>query len=137
MTPQQYLDTLYPWFNKSEDLRFVSPDQMASYLTIAGGYAPTCLSLEKQNEAVAHYAAYLAQTGINEEAGLLPAQQVKREKEGDVEVEYVSSASSSAGIMAPINAYQKWLALFQMCRTGGIVVSTAIPVNPSFPYGIR
>lgn len=136
MTPLQYLQLLYPWYFVTTDLRFVPEATMTGYLQVAGGYRPTCLPDERQNEAQAHYAAYLADevfrsSLLTDNSIVSLPRVVKREKEYNVEVEYeyaLGKINAGGVAMAPMSPYQSWYALWKKCRVGGsITVSNAYP----------
>lgn len=98
---------------------------MNTLLEIAEGYRPRCLSLPLQNEAVAHYAAYLAESEYIVRTGDYSSRQPRRrEREGDVEIEYQEYRSVADGGVPFTNtsAYEKWKALARRCR-GGILIS--------------
>lgn len=134
MTPTQYLQILYPFLLNTADPRYVTEEAMAGYMLIAEGYRPSCLPDERQNEAQAHYVAYLADevyrsTASGDTSIVSVPRVVKREKEYNVEVEYEYAQSITATtIVAPVSPYQSWQNLWRRCRAAGsITVSNAYP----------
>ena len=79
---------------------------------------------------MAHYAAYLVETVAREDMGKAPNREVKREREGDVEREYLDVSESLPVI--PFGPYQKWWNLYKVCKSG-ILASNALPDHPQMP----
>jgi hypothetical protein len=127
VTAEQYLTLLYPFYSTVGDPRYQTPEIITGMLQMAQSRRPVCLSEEQQNEAQAHYAAYLLG---KRHAGTVSAEvpdgtTVKREKQGNVEVEYAAPTSASDAGTGPSSAYSSWKALNDMCAVGSIIVSDA------------
>ena len=126
-TAAEYLELLYPYFFVTTDPRYSTPENTTAMLALAEEYRPKCLTENKQNLAVAHYAAYLisstSQTAASSGVNPPQAQPVKRWREGEVEQEFFDGRVGSEGI-SPLSPYDAWYRLYKLCR-GGIVVSDA------------
>lgn len=125
MTAAEYLQLYYPFFFDADDPRHVDEARITLALTAAAAYRPACLPAELQNEAQAHYAAHILLTTL-EAAGVIlppPDRVVRREKEGDVEVEY--AATDGTGVSAPVTPYQAWDVLAARCRGRGAIISSS------------
>lgn len=135
MEAEEYLRFFYPFFSDGSDYRYVSAADREMALEMAGDlrFVPTCLGLEKQAMAKAHYAAHLLfQRLATYRASYQPAAApqdavgaVKREREGDVEVEYFAAPGEPE--MAPnlvgkeINPLAEWRALMRLCGGGSMI----------------
>lgn len=102
------LALLYPDFSQVDE----ALQQTA--IQVARDHAPKCLPPEKQDLAVAYYAAYLlaqqAESGINPHG-------LSSEREGDLSVTYSLEQRKSAQFLA------KWQELNEICvRLGSITV---------------
>ena len=127
MTADEYFAFLYAYFADSADPRYASPTDITNAMTIAQSRRPPCLSEEAQNEAQAHYAAYLLEMRYaqksDQSAG--SGNTVRREKQGNVEVEYNSATESSQVVSGPATPYASWKALNDVCTRGAIMTSGA------------
>lgn len=126
MTAQEYFTFFYPYFSDSTDPRFAPPETIAAALSLALSRRPSCLLEEAQNEAQAHYAAFLLETrraGVEALEG--PGTTVVKEKQGNVEVQYASATASSQAVSGPATPYASWKALNDLCGFGAIIVSNA------------
>jgi hypothetical protein len=126
VTAQEYFDFFYPYFSDVTDPRFVSPEMIAIAMSLAQSHRPACLLEEQQNEAQAHYAAWLLESrrlGL-ETTGASGATIVK-EKQGNVEVQYGSATAASQAVSGPNTPYASWKALADQCGFGAIIVSNA------------
>jgi hypothetical protein len=113
-----------------ELLQFILPtyemfpqDQIDVALRLAEGYRPDCLTLDKQDEAQALYAAYLLETRQKRESGSAigaVAGPIIKEKEGQLERQY-ADASANGGTYVDQSYYGRWKALSDVCAFGAIV----------------
>jgi len=131
MTAEEYLELLYPRLFDETDPTFVSMDKREKFLVMAQSYRPYCLSEEAQNEAQAHYAAYLA-GGVathksTEPAGGVVSGPVVRERQGTSEVEYAKATDTGPSATGPLSAYSRWAALKALCGKGAILAGNAFP----------
>ncbi|MEE6030435.1 DUF4054 domain-containing protein [Avibacterium paragallinarum] len=105
------LHFFYPVSQKMET------EEINTALELAESYRPQCLTEDKQDEAVAWYAAYLLAQSVEARANPLG---IKREREGDLEREYFAngdSGSNAQRFLANFNA------LNDLClRLGAITV---------------
>lgn len=133
MTADQWLTFFYPYFSNTLDSRNVASDIRASALALALTKAPLCEAVpvgsELQMQAIAHYAAYILDTrqaNINAGTGV-SGLVLKREKEGDVEREWMAQTSQETtnvtqGADAP---YERWQEIAAMCpRVSGLRLRT-------------
>lgn len=126
MTVEEYLELFYPFLFDAAGSRFVPEVDRAKYILVAASRRPTCLSDEEQNEAQAHYAAYLmlrTKAWTASESGGMVASpgSVVREKQGNVEVQYGEGGGSSSSD----TAFNAWHGMWRVCGVGGILVSDA------------
>ena len=96
------------------------PEEIVSQaLSVAEGKRPKCLSDDKQDEAIAWYAAYLLAQSI--ESGVNAAG-LKREREGDLEREYFSGSDKGGNTERFLAKYNE---LNNICvRLGAITVGS-------------
>lgn len=129
MTAAEYLALFYPWFFQVGGPSFVSEEDRAKYMTAAEAHRPACLPDERQNEAQAHYAAYLmGRTLAWQQAGGAAAAPgtVVRERQGGVEVQYAQGETGGASVATgPATAYASWKALSDLCARGAILAGDA------------
>lgn len=123
MTAARYLRLLYPTILANGAVAA----QVDEFVLTARPFAPTCLSADAQEMAVAHYAAYLM---MRANPCIIPPAPggrsvVRREKIGDEEVEYTTAAALES-VVTPAEAYQAWKTFADICA-GGPLVGTAFP----------
>lgn len=137
MTAAEYLELFYPYLFDVADPRYVEETKRGQFLTAAAMYRPSCLSEDAQNQAQAHYAAYLmgatySETGTGG-SSVGVSGPVIRERQGTSEVEYArASDTGPGGATGPVTAYARWEALSLLCRRGAITAGRAF-----WPYGPR
>ncbi|MCQ9124356.1 DUF4054 domain-containing protein [Rodentibacter caecimuris] len=111
MSATTLLTLFYPLSQK------MPKELVAQALSVADDNRPKCLSDDKQDEAVAWYAAYLLAQSI--ESGV-NATGLKREREGDLEREYFSGSDKGGNAERFLAKYN---ALNDVClRLGSITV---------------
>lgn len=130
MTAEEYLALFYPYLSNASDPRYVSPEDKAKFMAAAASKRPACLEEEFQNEAQAHYAAYLmlrttAQTGAASTGGATPSGAIVRERQGNVEVQYAQAGQGASDATGPASPYASWYALWSLCGKGAIIASDA------------
>lgn len=137
MTAKEYLQLFYPYFFDSTDPRYVVDADIDKFLLAAEAYRPYCLGEEAQNQAQAHYAAYLmdgvysskSPGGVTESV----SGPIVRERQGTSEVEYArASDTGPAAATGASTPYARWDAMAAVCRRGAILVGKAFP-----PVGAR
>lgn len=153
-TAEEWLEFFYPSILNGESLAYASPQDRAMALSVAENFRPTCLNAEQQNQAQAHYAAYVLQfrqamlaAGYSaaETATAVVAGPIIEKQEGSTRVRYSEKAAASGGSTSiqltttgPGTPYAAWLALWNMCmgitdaggevvRRGGIITRFGFP----------
>lgn len=113
MSAYSLLNLFYPLSQQMPE------DMVNKALSVADNERPDCLSDEKQDEAVAWYAAYLLAQSI--ESGVNAAG-LRREREGDLEREYFSGSDKGGNAERFLAKYNE---LNNICvRLGAITVGS-------------
>lgn len=125
-TAREYLGLFYEYLSKPEDPRFVQPEQQALALQAGVAFRPKCLPDDLQNQAQAHYAAYLLSARYTSKIsgggqGSLRPPFIKSEQEGDVIVQYDTGAALSKVNYGPITPYDAYSLLARRCTRGAIL----------------
>lgn len=122
-TAQDYLGLFYPYLSDPADRRFVQPEQQAFALEAGVAFRPKCLSDDLQNQAQAHYAAYLLAARFATKAGTASRPSlVEQEQEGDVIIKYASGAAAqTAASFGPQTPYDAYKTLARRCTRGAIL----------------
>lgn len=143
MSAADQLAFLYPYFSDPADPRVVDAPTLAAATAMAETYRPPCLSAARGDLAVAHMIAHLLQTradriaaGQTASGAIAATGMVKSEKEGGVEVTYMTAAEQSGivaqKVAATLSPYEEWKRLADICRVGGFTVSPIVS-RPGWP----
>lgn len=158
-TAQEWAEYFYPFLFDGEDSRYVTPSDFAMALAVAVDFRPSCLTADRQNQAQAHYAAYVSEfrdrlksIGISSTYSTETVSgPIVEKQEGDVRVKYSESKTSTSGSSAAIKAqltgpgtaYAAWQALWEICvpatdgtGTGGTVVVPKGAMITRFGYNV-
>lgn len=128
MTVAELLDFLAP------GVAGMDPAIKAQAIEIAELYRPACLPEEKQDMAVALYAAWLL-TGIKaQQSGAgggsidFPAGATEV-KEGDLRIRFSADGAGNGVVVDPKGFLARYHALADLCGKGAITVGDAFPVS--------
>lgn len=129
MTPAEYLAFLYPRFFEEGGPSFQDEEARNRALAMADARRPTCLSEDRQNEAVAHYAAFLLdgrlrdlQAGPGGSGVSVLAGPITSEREGDIQRTYADGGGNSADLeTGPTTPFARYRALARLCGRGAIM----------------
>jgi hypothetical protein len=129
-TAVEWFDFFYPFYTEGTDTRWVPDDEIALAMTLAAAWRPACLPTDQQNQAQAHYAAYVidyraraaAAAGTTTLGTAVVAGPIVEKQEGDVRVKYattggsgVSSAQTQAQLTGPGTPSAAWKAMWDIC----------------------
>lgn len=136
-----FLRIFYPGFFDPRGDYYVDPIQVIVSLALAREFRPECLTEKLQALAQAHYAAYLLQEYLQNEAsggiggggGATNSGIILSEKEGDIAVTYADPRQTQTGSgvqddKPPSTAWGKWNKLAQLCRYGAITTRAGRPL---------
>lgn len=142
----EHMRFAYPFLFDANDDRFVPDEDMDWAMGVATAFRPSCLPVELQNLAQAHYAAYvlssrLAAPGVfgtvTNTASQNVAGPIVERQEGNVRTKYANGGfgtasstttrQSGGGLPGPAAPYAAWAALAAMCGP----VPGIDPANPA------
>ena len=153
-TSLEWMEFFYPSIFNGETIAYASPQDIAMALSVAENFRPSCLPADQQNQAQAHYAAYVLQfreaakvVGMTatEVATAVVAGPIVEKQEGSTRVKYSEKVSTESNntaqvmsmISGPKTPYAAWLALWNMClgvdatgvatKRGGIITRFGLP----------
>lgn len=134
-TSKEWIAFFYPFLFDAEDKRYINDADLTMALAVAEDYRPACLSEDRQNQAMAHYASYIIEfrrrakeIGAAVSDVAVVAGPIIEEAEGDTSVKYAQTSSSGSIITikeqltGPGTPYAAFIALWEIC-------------NPSVPDG--
>ena len=125
----EHIGFFYPYLLDEADPRYVPAAILDQAIAVAADWRPTCLSEDRQNQAQAHYVAYLAAVRLQtiaEGAGGTVTETVAgpiiEKAEGDVRVRYATSGGTTTTTTTARNAntgpntpYAAWERLWAIC----------------------
>lgn len=126
-TVNEWMNFFYPYLFDGGDLRYIPEADMAMAVAVAEAFRPACLTDDRQNQAQAHYAAYVAEyrakvlaAGLSMNATGVVAGPIVEKREGDVSVKYATNATTSQAaikdqLTGPGTPYAAWQALWEVC----------------------
>lgn len=133
---RHWLEFFYGHFFDGENENYVSPPDVDMALLVAVDWRPECLLEDQQNQAQAHYAAYVLDfrqrvraAGLSVSSAMSaaiagPAIEIQ---EGSTRVRYSEKAASSQSVSqiqstmtGPGTAYAAWFELWRKC-TGEVI----------------
>lgn len=137
---KEWVEYFYPFLFDGEDARYVPPAEMDMALAVAMDFRPACLTDDRQNQAQAHYAAYVAEfrarakaAGLKGNVTATIAGPIIEKREGDTSVKYATSAAAASAsvikeqLTGPGTPYAAWRALWEICA--GATVEGQLPVR--------
>lgn len=146
-TAEEWVAYFYPFLLDEADPRHVSASELDMALAVAADWRPACLSEDRQNQAQAHYSAYVvaykqqmqtATAGLGGSATEVVAGPVVERQEGDVRVKYATSGGTTvtpaatvrANLTGPGTPYAAWERLAAICgSTGDVQTPGVLPVR--------
>lgn len=125
----EWVEYFYPFMMDGTDTRYIPEADLLMAITVAADYRPACLTTDRQDQAQAHYAAYVAEfrRKLLEEGQITEMTEtvsgpIVEKREGDTMVKYatspgvaVSSAALKAKLTGPGTPYAAWQALWELC----------------------
>lgn len=139
---EEWVAYYYPFLLDEADPRHVSTSELDMALAVAANERPACLSADRQNEAQAHFAAYVvafrreaqaAGAGLNGGSADVVAGPVVRRREGDLEIQYATSggatqtvATQRANLTGPGTPYAAWARLAALCGAASDVPTPGV-----------
>jgi hypothetical protein len=148
-----WFNFFYPYLSDATNVRYVSPSDIRQAVIIAENYRPKCLGEAQQDQAQAHYAAYVLDFRYRSEklssivgtvnTGTVAGPVIEK-REGDTSVKFATSTTTSVNTLAqsqstgPGTPYAAWDALWGIClgvvapgearvRIGGIITRFGFP----------
>lgn len=132
-TVTEWAEFFYPYLFDGADLRYIPPSEFQMAEAVALDYRPECLSEDRQNQAQAHYAAYVAEfrqrlkaAGLSANITATVAGPIIEKQEGDTRVKYATSATQSSveqikgQLTGPGTPYAAWLSMWELCVPGRV-----------------
>lgn len=149
----EWLQFFYPNVFDGASRFYASPSEQQTALLIAENFRPSCLSDDMQNQAQAHYAAYILdfrrranEVGLSADdvATAVVSGPIVEKQEGTTRVKYsekllgAGSSSVIAQMTGPGTPYAMWYSLWAQCsgvdvssgeivRRGGIISRYGLP----------
>lgn len=142
----RWLEVFYPSLFDANLISYVPPRDRQMALMVAKSYRPQCLNENMQNQAQAHYAAYVLEfrrrtggsvnTINNTAAGPIVEKQegTTRVRYSDVLLGAANSSSQQLTMSGPGSAYAMWHSLWSQC-TGANTVTGAPPRRGGLAVG--
>lgn len=137
---KEWVEYFYPFLFDGADARYVPPSEMDMALVVALDFRPACLTEDRQNQAQAHYAAYVVEfrartkaAGIQGNVTATVAGPIIEKREGDTSVKYATSANAASSsairdqLTGPGTPYAAWRNLWEICS--GATVDGQLPVR--------
>lgn len=148
---REWLEYFYGHFFDGENVNYASPPDVDMALAVGADFRPACLPSDRQNQAQAHYAAYVLEFRNNVKVANLSVSSAMQAviagpaieiQEGTTRVKYSEKASSSSSssstsvqqiqsnLTGPGTAYAAWYSLWQICELMKLDPITGLPATP-------
>jgi hypothetical protein len=146
---REWLEYFYGHFFDGENVNYASPPDVDMALAVGNDFRPACLPTDRQNQAQAHYAAYVLEFRNKVKAANLSVSSAMQAvisgpaieiQEGSTRVKYSEKASSSSSsgsvqqiqsdLTGPGTAYAAWFSLWSICALMGLDPITGLPGSP-------
>lgn len=127
-TVTEWAEYFYPYLFNVDDPRYTPPSEFQMAEAVAVDYRPVCLGEDRQNQAQAHYAAYIVEfrarlkaAGLSGAVTETVAGPIIEKQEGDTRVKYATSATQTSvqqvkdKLTGPGTPYSAWQAMWEMC----------------------